>query len=438
MSIFPYSLLMIAAVAPLVIAVASFFLRIFDIASIKTMIFDEVYYVDGARDLLKYGVEVSGSEPEFVVHPPVGKWMIASGIKLFGDNALGWRFATALVGSLMILLVALIAHRLFYSPLLTALASALIAIDGLALVHSRTALLDNFLAFFILAATYFFISRKYWWTGLFLGLALATKWSALYFIAIFGLIALYRAFAHHTGRDLIRPTLSRISSFGILPLIVYITSWWGWFASSRGWDRHHSTNPISSFIYYHQEMLNFHTGLNEKHPYQANPWSWMIMGRPTSFYYETPKSCGADTCSQEVLALGTPFLWWAGTIAVAIVLGFWIRSLLNRRFDPAVTIIIAGMAAGYLPWFFFQQRTVFSFYAIVFEPFMILALVYCVRLFLTAQRRKSQRAYLFGEIAVLVAFIALATNFIYFLPLYLGQVTTYSDWYAHMWFKSWI
>ena len=429
---------MIAAVAPLVIAVASFFLRIFDIASIKTMIFDEVYYVDGARDLLKYGVEVSGSEPEFVVHPPVGKWMIASGIKLFGDNSLGWRFATALVGSLMILLVALIAHRLFYSPLLTALASALMAIDGLALVHSRTALLDNFLAFFILAATYFFISRKYWWTGLFLGLALATKWSALYFIAIFGLIALYRAFAHHTGRELIRPTLSRISSFGILPLFVYITSWWGWFASSRGWDRHHSTNPISSFIYYHQEMLNFHTGLNEKHPYQANPWSWMIMGRPTSFYYETPKSCGADTCSQEVLALGTPFLWWAGTIAVAIVLGFWIRSLLNRRFDPAVTIIIAGMAAGYLPWFFFQQRTVFSFYAIVFEPFMILALVYCVRLFLTAQRRKSQRAYLFGEIAVLVAFIALATNFIYFLPLYLGQVTTYSDWYAHMWFKSWI
>jgi dolichyl-phosphate-mannose--protein O-mannosyl transferase len=429
---------MIAAVAPLVIAVASFFLRIFDIASIKTMIFDEVYYVDGARDLLKYGVEVTGPEPEFVVHPPVGKWMIASGIKLFGDNPLGWRFATALVGSLMILLVALIAHRLFYSPLLTALASALMAIDGLALVHSRTALLDNFLAFFVLAATYFFISRKYWWAGLFLGLALATKWSALYFIAVFGLIALYRAFAHHTGRELIRPTLSRITSFGILPVFVYITSWWGWFASSRGWDRSHSTNPISSFIYYHQEMLNFHTGLNEKHPYQANPWSWMIMGRPTSFYYETPKNCGADSCSQEVLALGTPFLWWAGTIAVAIVLGFWIRSLLNRRFDPAVTIIVAGMAAGYLPWFFFQQRTVFSFYAIVFEPFMILALVYCVRLFLTAQRRKSQRSYLFGEIAILIAFVALAANFIYFLPLYLGQVTTYSDWYAHMWFKSWI
>jgi len=429
---------MVAAIAPLLIALASFILRLFDIASIKSLIFDEVYYVDGARDFLKYGVEVSGSQPEFVVHPPVGKWMIASGIRIFGDNALGWRFATALVGSLMILFIALIAHRLFYSPLLTALASGLMAIDGLALVHSRTALLDNFLAFFILIATYFFISKKYWWTGLFLGVALATKWSALYFIALFALIALYRAFTHHSGRDLIRPTLSRIGAFGLLPIAVYIVSWWGWFASDRGWERNHPSNPISSFIFYHKEMLNFHTGLSDKHPYQANPWSWLVMGRPTSFFYETPKNCGAETCSQEVLALGTPLLWWAGTIAVAVVLGFWVRSLLVRNFDPAVTIIVSGITAGYLPWFFFQERTVFSFYAIVFQPFVILALVYCARLFLTSRRRKSDRAYRIGEFVLLGVFLAMAINFIDFLPLYLGQVTTYEAWRAHMWFASWI
>jgi dolichyl-phosphate-mannose--protein O-mannosyl transferase len=429
---------MVAAIAPLLIALASFILRLFNLSSIKSLIFDEVYYVDGARDFLKYGVEVTGSQPEFVVHPPVGKWMIASGIKLFGDNALGWRFATALVGSLMILIVALIAHRLFYSPLLTALASGLMAIDGLALVHSRTALLDNFLAFFILIATYFFISKKYWWTGLFLGLALATKWSALYFITIFALIALYRAFTHHSGRDLIRPTLSRIGAFSLLPLAVYLISWWGWFVSDRGWDRNHSSNSISSFIFYHKEMLNFHTGLSEKHPYEANPWSWLIMGRPTSFFYETPKTCGADSCSQEVLALGTPLLWWTATIAIAVVFGFWIRSLLVRNFDPAVTIIVSGITAGYLPWFFFQERTVFSFYAIVFQPFLILALVYCARLFLTAQRRKSDRAYRIGEFVLLGAFLLMAINFIYFLPLYLGQVTTYQAWQAHMWFASWI
>lgn len=429
---------MAAFLTPVLIAIASFALRLFDIASIKTKIFDEIYYVDGAQDYLKYGVEVSGSSPEFIVHPPVGKWMIAFGIKVFGDNPLGWRFMTALVGSLMILVVALIAHRLFYSPILTALAAGLMAVDGLALVHSRTALLDNFLAFFILCATYFFLSRRYWWSGLFLGLALATKWSALYFILTFGLIALYRAFNHHSGRDLIRPTLSRIASFGFLPLAVYVTSWWGWFASARGWDRDHSSNPIASFIYYHQQMLNFHTGLSEKHPYQANPWSWLVMGRPTSFFYETPTTCGAQTCSQEVLALGTPFLWWAGTIAIAIVFGFWIRTILNRTFDPAITIIVAGISAGYLPWFFFQQRTVFNFYAIVFEPFLILALVYCARLFLTSQQRKSDRAYRFAQGTLLAIFLLIAANFIYFLPVYMGDVITYDAWQARMWFASWI
>ena len=185
---------MTAAIAPIVIALISFFLRTFNLGSIKTLIFDEVYYVDGARDLLAQGVEVAGPNSEFVVHPPLGKWMIALGIQIFGDNPTGWRIATAFVGSLMILLIGLIAQRLFRNSLLTGLASALAALDGLALVHSRTALLDNFLAFFTLLATYFFIRRNYWLTGLTLGLALSTKWSALYFIAAFGLIAIYRAF----------------------------------------------------------------------------------------------------------------------------------------------------------------------------------------------------------------------------------------------------
>ena len=422
---------MVAGIAPVLFALLSFILRLVDLGRVKGFIFDEVYYVDGARDLLKYGVEVTGSKPEFVVHPPLGKWLIALGIKVFGDSGFGWRFTTALVGSLMILLVALIAQRLFRSSLLTGLASALMAIDGLALVHSRTALLDNFLAFFVLLASYLFLTKRYWWTGFVLGLALATKWNALYFIIAFGLIGLYRAFTHHSGRDLFKPTLQRVGQFVVTPLAVYLTSWFGWFTSDRGWDRHYTSNIFSSFIYYHQQMLNFHTGLTEKHTYQANPWSWMVMARPTSFYYETPKGCGTDSCSQEILALGTPFLWWLGTIAVVTVFGLWIRSVAKRRIDPALIVIVTGISAGYLPWFFFQQRTVFTFYAIVFEPFLILALVYCARSILTNYGRN-------GEIAVAATFIVLFFNFLYFMPIYLGDVMTYDAWHARMWFASWI
>jgi dolichyl-phosphate-mannose-protein mannosyltransferase len=422
---------MIAAIAPVVIALISLVLRVVNLDSIKSFIFDEVYYVDGARDLLKYGVEVSGLQPEFIVHPPLGKWLIAAGIQIFGDNPFGWRIATAVVGSLLILVVASIAHKLFRDPLLTALASALMAVDGLALVLSRTSLLDNFLTFFILLATYCFVIKRYWWTGLVLGLALATKWSALYYIFTFALIALYRAFSNHTGKDLIKPTLQRFLQLAVIPVSVYLASWSGWFASNRGWARDHSTNILNSFIYYHQQMLNFHTGLTEKHVYEANPWSWLIMGRPTSFFYESPKGCGAPSCSQEIIALGTPLLWWLGVVALALVFGLWVRSFFTHLFDPAVTIIVAGLAAGYLPWFFFQERTVFTFYAIIFEPFVILALVFAARSILSNYKK-------WGEVLVAAFFILIFLNFVYFLPIFIGDVITYDAWQNRMWFPSWI
>ena len=415
------------------IALAALALRLLHLGTPKGFVFDEVYYVDGARDYLAHGVEVTGTAPEFVVHPPVGKWLIALGIKLFGDNEFGWRIMGALLGTVMVILIALIAQRLFRSAFLTISASALMAMDGLALVHSRTALLDIYLAFFILLATYLFLQRWHWWAGIALGLAIATKWSGLYYLALFGAVALYRAFTHHTGRELIKPTLKTFLQYAILPISIYLTSWTGWFVTNRGWARDYSKNVITSFLHYHSQMLEFHTGLVEKHAYQANPWSWIIMGRPTSFFYETPKSCGSDSCAQEVLALGTPFLWWLATIAVAVVIGFWINSFAQKRYEPALNIIVAGIAAGYLPWFFFQKRTVFSFYAIVFEPFLILAIIYCMYVALI-HFKNSRNAYIFMGIIGFVIFI----NFIYFLPLFTGDVITYDSWHARMWLPSWI
>ncbi|MSZ25314.1 MAG: phospholipid carrier-dependent glycosyltransferase [Actinobacteria bacterium] len=413
------------------IAGLGFLLRVINLATPKGLVFDEVYYVDAARDFLAFGVEVTKDEPEFVVHPPLGKWFIAIGIRLFGDNEFGWRFATAVAGTISIILIGLIAQRLFRSQLLTLLATFLAAVDGLALVHSRTSLLDNFLTTLILAATYFFIRKNYVVTAIFLGLALGTKWSALYFIAVFGAVALYRAFTHHTGRNLIRPSIERILTFTLIPIAIYLATWVGWFLSDRGWGRDAGSNAITSFIKYHEQMLSFHTGLNEKHTYMAHPWTWLIQSRPTSFFYESPKTCGAPSCSQEVLAMGTPFLWWTGAIAIFVVFGFWIKSIIKRRMEPASTIIVMGMVAGYLPWFAFGERTVFSFYSIIFQPFLILAIVYCARWFISHNHK-------WGTIASSVFAVIVFFNFLYFLPIFVGDVMTYDAWYSRMWLPSWI
>jgi dolichyl-phosphate-mannose-protein mannosyltransferase len=422
-----------AAIAPVLIAIASFVLRIFNLGSPKGLVFDEVYYVDGARDLLTYGVEVNGADPEFIVHPPVGKWLIASGIKLFGDNEFGWRFASAVFGTLLILIFARLVHVIFYSPLLTALGASLMALDGLLLVHSRTALLDLFLTFFTLVGVLLWHRNRHIWAGVAFGLAIGCKWSAIYFVAIIGLVAVYRILIELDVKKSIKPIAAKFAQYGLLPVFVYALTWTGWFISDRGWSRQWSNNPVASWIHYHSEMLTFHTGLTTTHPYQANPWSWLIMGRPTSFFYDAPKGCSSDNCAQEVLALGTPILWWVGTIAIAVIVGYWIRSLINHRVDVAANLVVLGLAAGYLPWFAMQQRTVFSFYAIIITPFLVLAIVYCAKLLLDSHLKPVVSQSIVGGI-----FAAIVICFVFFFPLFTGQVITYEDWTLRMWFNSWI
>jgi dolichyl-phosphate-mannose--protein O-mannosyl transferase len=423
----------IASAAPILIAIGAFFLRVINLGNPKGFVFDEVYYVDGARDYLRYGVEVAGSKPEFVVHPPIGKWCIALGIKVFGDSEFGWRIAAAVAGTLIILIAARLAHELFYSPFLTAITAALMAFDGLLLVHSRTALLDLFLTLFILTAAYFWFRRQYWYSGIFFGLALATKWSALYFIALFALVTLFRLLKATPVKESLREVGIRILQFGFLPLGIYLTSWAGWLFSDRGWNRDYASNPLASLFYYHKQMLDFHTSLVEKHSYQANPWGWLIMKRPTSFFYESPQGCGSTSCSQEVLALGTPVLWWSATIALLFLIGLWAWQFYQRSIDKKLTFILLGVIAGYLPWFFFQKRTTFSFYAIVFEPFLVLAIVYCAKLFIDKSKNPANAQ------VIILGFVAVVfLNFVFFLPIYLGEVITYAQWQMRMWFVSWI
>ena len=96
--------------------------------------------------------------PSFVVHPPLGKWIIAAGMNLFGaENAASWRVSTALLGVLSVVILMFVANRLLRSKPWAVLAGLLLAVDGHAIVLSRTGLLDGILAFFVLLAFWFLL-----------------------------------------------------------------------------------------------------------------------------------------------------------------------------------------------------------------------------------------------------------------------------------------
>jgi dolichyl-phosphate-mannose--protein O-mannosyl transferase len=98
--------------------------------------------------------------------------------------------------------------------------------------------------------------------------------------------------------------------------------------------------------------------------------------------------------------------------------------------------LLLSLAAGYLPWFEWQKRTVFTFYVIAFEPFIVLIIVYALSKFLEPDRfgyiskRRRVASWLF--------IAAIAVNFLYFFPLFTGGITSYSHWSSMMWFPSWI
>jgi dolichyl-phosphate-mannose-protein mannosyltransferase len=382
-------------------------------------VFDEVYYAKNANSLLSSAVELDAQgQAEFVVHPPFGKWLIAIGIRFFGNEEFGWRFASAIFGTLSILLIYLIVKKLFNSEFLSITAALLMAFDGLNLVMSRVALLDIFLMFFILLSIYFLITNNLWLSGSAIGLAISIKWSAAFLIPL--VILFVVIYNKVTFRNLYKV----VSQFTLLPISIYFASWSGWIFSSQGWARQSESNVFASLWNYHLQILDFHQGLDDKHAYQANPWSWLVLGRPTSFYYESPSDCGAEKCAQEILAIGTPLLWWISIFAVAITFGFLVTKL-----ERAAAIILLGFAGTYLPWFFIQSRTTFYFYSISILPFLILALIYCFNQLLNIANYKKY----------IISFVILvAINFIYFLPIYLGISIPYSQWLSRMWFESWI
>jgi dolichyl-phosphate-mannose-protein mannosyltransferase len=116
-----------------------------------------------------------------------------------------------------------------------------------------------------------------------------------------------------------------------------------------------------------------------------------------------------------------------------VVLLFWWA---GRR-DWRAGAILAGVGAGYLPWFLYPERTMFYFYAVSFEPFLILALVYCLGLVLGRASdppwRRRSGLYL---VALFVAAAILLSAFFY--PVWTAETIPYDDWKVRMWMPSWI
>lgn len=468
-----------------------------------TPVFDEKHYVPQAWDMVRsaFNPVLGGIESNpgygLVVHPPLGKRLLAVGEWLFGYTPLGWRFMTALFGAAVVVFTMLLARRISQSWQVGLFAGTIALFDGVLLVASKFGMLDIFQVLFIVMAAWTltgdmrqtqsrlhqaYLEGRFqaagpfgprigfrWWrfaTGVLLGLALSVKWSGLYYIAFFGLLStfydLYLRRRYRAGRPvsgtLVRDVPAALASLVAVPAALYIWSWRSWFASETSVYRHAATDgtidpnsPLqilpeawAGWFYYHFSVLDFHSELTtsggHSHPWDSKPWAWLVAARPILYFSSTDVECNVGTCRRMIYLFGTPAIWW---LTVPILL--WAIYVWITKCEYRVIVPLVAFAAGFIPWLIAFDRQMYFFYATALVPFSIvliaLALGYLSRTGPVIASRWIRNIAGFpmrwGQLGV-VAYLALViAMFVYFSPLFYGFLIPESWYQQMMWLPSW-
>ncbi|MEX2043371.1 MAG: phospholipid carrier-dependent glycosyltransferase [Patescibacteria group bacterium] len=384
------------------LTLAALLLRFVNLDHPPKIIFDETYFAVFAHNYL------TGTE-FFDAEPPLGKFLIAGGEWLFGNDSFGWRFVPAVFGAAVIPLMYLLAKRLFGGTAVPFFAGALALLDGFLLVESRTAVLDGFVVTFNLATYLLFIqslqagSRRaaFRWlaaTGVMLGLALSLKWITLAFVAPAAALLLVLALRERrwvgrlfglkpggrpgrgTGQALLDAIGARkenllsiwhyLAWLGAVPVLVYA----GLFATHVPFD---STGE--SILGIHKQIFNYHNNLEATHPYGSEWYTWPAMVRPVAYYFES-----AHGQWQGIVAMGNPVVWWGGLAATGFALWRFVRGVprgaartLRRERNLVLGFLLFAILAHYGPWALID-RVLFIYHYAGALPFVILLLAYAL------------------------------------------------------------
>lgn len=420
-------------------------------------VFDEVYY---ASDGCWYAgidyreCDLDADVERSWVHPPLGKQLIALGIDAFGNRPLGWRVSAAVAGTATVALVGVLGFLLFGSALWAGLAALLAASEHLLFVQSRIAMLDVFLALFVvLGFTLLVADRRRvdrapdrgadqdspddglalgrGWRpllllgGASLGAAVAVKWSGVLALAGAAVLTVSWARTRQKAYGSERPLAAGLGREGpilylgllVVPLLVYSLTWIPWLAD-RGFD-------LLEWISHHGDMAGYHLNLDTTgddgrpiHPYMSSAWTWFLLLRPVAYFWR-----GDPSCCAEILGIGNPALFWGALVVLPYLALAW-----RLQRDWRAGAILVPVLAQFLPWLV-VSRPLFLFYMTPVAPFLALGAAYVVR---DIARVRAPR-WVTAPAAALVVTVIVGV-FVYFWPVLTGDSITLQAWWGRIWF----
>ena len=397
-----------------------------EISYMNTTYFDEVYH---ARTAYEY---IHGMKIYEWTHPPLGKLIMSIPIKFFGMTPFNYRVMGNLAGLLMLVVIYILAKRMFKSTKYATLAMVLFAVDGMHFVQTRIGTVDSYLVLFIMLAYLFmyqYIScdadresgkmhLNLLASGIFMGCAIATKWNGAYCAIGLAIIFFINFFIRNkrvglAGKWRNHRTKIILACFGyfiVIPVLIYVLSYIPDMLINP------KIGTLKGFIELQVKMFNYHSKLDATHPF-SSPWYLWPLGIKPLWYYDG--KVAADRVSSITLH-SNPFIWWTGILAMLYTL---YRLIVEREKNEA--FIIIAILAAYVPYIG-VPRIMFIYHYFPVVPMMILAIVSSIK---AIEDNTSIRISLGYTIISVVVFA-------FFYPIYSGLEIP--RWYAEtmVWIKG--
>lgn len=331
-----------------------------------TLIFDEYYYVNVARNLLgwrqgpdpskiPYPNALPGTDPN-QEHPPLAKLMIAASMRLLGDNAWGWRLPSVIMGSLAILLFYLLMKKTSKNGKYSLLATFLFSFDTLVYVDSRIAILDIFTLAFMILGFWLYFSEKHKLSAVALALSTLTKIGGFYgFLAII---------IFHLLKDIRPSELARKWRMLLIPRLKWLLQF-GFYYAATGFillfalDRFVSgSDPIAHLRFIFQYTLALvrpvPTGI------ESQPLQWLLNQVPIPYLGVSVTSGGLTYQTIAFWGAMNPFIIYLTIPAMAYALYRY-----DERNSQLALFLLCWFAATYIPFFplsYLAHRISYIFY----------------------------------------------------------------------------
>ncbi len=401
-------------------------------------VFDEAYYTQAARDLLK-GVASN------IEHPFLGKAWGALGMLIFGDNAFGWRIIIIVFGALTVYTFYQLACR-YLSERMALLAAAYLGFDHMFFTHSGLFLLEIPALFFAILAFKYYFERRIVLAAVSMGVSILSKETSLFLL--FTLILLHLA---TTRRPSTRDVIKALKFTGVLlatvaiPLQIYIITYKP-SASERiveivgpavivapngsdititttTWSR--EREYITNVFEYWRFIFTYHSSLTiDSNVGPENyPWNWFIPTQQREMIYYRAEVIKNITYYTDGVYAGSRIervcpINWRGVTNLPLWYSIWLVTPLSiyliarRRLNEGVVLTLLWIIGTYLPLLGISiifNRIEYPFYFINTLPALALGLP------LTISMLNVEKSVKDGILAVFLGWTA--ASFLLYFPL---------------------